>query len=507
MNYLLLNGNFVFKDKIRKGSIEIYEGKIQKILTNGNSHINFSNLKFNIIDCTNKFILPGVIDLHTHLRDMDQSYKETIDSGTKSALYNGMTTIFTMPNTVPKLSTSKLVENYINLIKTKAWCNVGLYGGIGPNFNINELIKMKSLGIFGLKFYPGDTSNLFHLDWDPILDFEKYIDGNFNEYNIDVKELINKFNNYFFNKNNYKNIINKCKNWFILFNTLAELDLIALIHPDIPIQKEIRKKKFYNFLNNGFSELKAHSLIYSKLHELLSILYFHFLIMNSFNQKNKNNKILKVHFCHVSCSESVNLITKLFSELDFIKFAIEITPHHLLLHNEIQIKNPNFAKVLPPLRNPIDMKNLQKEFRNNKISFISTDHAPHSIEEKNSDFFSSPPGFPEFDTYILYFLNTIFNNNNELCDLVNFVKYSSSNPANWIGLNTKGIIEVGYDADLLIVENTNSYNLNPDQFLSKSKLTPYPLYNLKLKISEVFINGIPISINFQKLNHEFFLKK
>ncbi|MHA1339665.1 MAG: amidohydrolase family protein [Promethearchaeota archaeon] len=520
LKYILQNGNIVYEDKIIQDSIEILNGKIHKIYNfddSINSNINNKENKVNndnvvVINCKDKFILPGIIDLHVHLRDMEQSYKETIDSATKTALYNGITTVFAMPNTVPKLSTADLIQKYSSLIKQKAWCNVGLYGGIGNGFNIEELVKMKNLGIFGLKIYPGDSSNIFPLDWNIILNFEKKINGFFDEENIDINKLIEDFNQFFSTKNTKIYFEKKCKNWFILLNKLANLNLILLIHPDIPIEKKIRKQYFEGLLKQGMTELKAHSYTFSKLHELLNVLFFYSLIKYTFENyifnsginETKDNKLnettlnidlkhkLKVHFCHISCSESINLIKKLFSEKKYIEIAIETTPHHLFLNYENPSEFPTYSKVLQPLRSPLDMKNLQKQLKLSKISFLATDHAPHTIEEKKKDFFSAPSGFPELDTYSLYFLSNILNNSSQICNLIDFVKLASLNPAKWIGITNKGAIKEGYDADLLIIEKTPSYSLHVSKFLSKSKLTPYNIKNLQCKIFEVFIKGLPI---------------
>jgi dihydroorotase len=118
--------------------------------------------------------------------------------------------------------------------------------------------------------------------------------------------------------------------------------------------------------------------------------------------------------------------------------------------------------------------------------FYGTDHAPHSLEEKNQDFFNSPPGFPSLDVYSIFTLTKFFENN---WDLKNFAYYASYNPARIYQIKKKGWIYPGYDADLLVIRKVSPYVLSVDKFQSESKVGPYPLQNLNVKIEQVFIEG------------------
>ncbi len=125
VRHLLKNGIIVTPTSQKRGSIFIKGSKIVKIFDLGEELPLVS--KEEIVDCTDCFILPGIIDPHVHLRDLGQSYKETIESGTRAAVMNGITTVLGMPNTTPPLNSIDNIKSYIAKIKETAHCNVGLY--------------------------------------------------------------------------------------------------------------------------------------------------------------------------------------------------------------------------------------------------------------------------------------------------------------------------------------------------------------------------------------------
>ena len=183
MRILLSGGKIVTPEKTFIGNMVINHTKIEKVepIT---SKINFL-VKFDSeIDCSDKFILPGIIDPHVHLRDMDQSYKETIKTGSLAAINGGITTILSMPNTIPKISSIKTLKIYREIIKKTAYSNTGIFGGISDDFDLDTLRKMKNLGIFGLKIYPGDTSSNFKLNWSPFIQIEDKMSLNITDNKI-----------------------------------------------------------------------------------------------------------------------------------------------------------------------------------------------------------------------------------------------------------------------------------------------------------------------------------
>ncbi|MFX1462960.1 MAG: amidohydrolase family protein, partial [Promethearchaeota archaeon] len=199
-----------------------------------------------------------------------------------------------------------------------------------------------------------------------------------------------------------------------------------------------------------------------------------------------------IHFCHISCTESLLIIQKVLTKDKNLKITFEVTPHHLILSNKILISNTNFGKVLPPLRNEDHPKFLFNELKKGTIKLIGTDHAPHTIEEKFFKFDKAPSGFPGFETYPLVLLHKVFNFE---FSLESFVRIASENPAKIFNLNKKGLIKEGYDADLLIVDKGPIYNIDPQNFKSKAKFSPFEKYSTSVYIWKVFLRGIEVNID------------
>jgi len=176
----------------------------------------------------------------------------------------------------------------------------------------------------------------------------------------------------------------------------------------------------------------------------------------------------------------------------FLKITFEITPHHLLLTNTLQIENPNYAKVLPPLRNEKHASYLFQEFKRGNIKLMGTDHAPHTSEEKNKAFLDAPSGFPGFESCPLIVLDRVFKNE---FSLELFVKITSENPAKIFKLKNKGFIKVGYDADLIVVDRGVDYPIESKKFKSKAKFSPYQNYQTSVHIWKVFLRGIEVNNN------------
>ncbi|MHA1473410.1 MAG: amidohydrolase family protein, partial [Promethearchaeota archaeon] len=185
-----------------------------------------------------------------------------------------------------------------------------------------------------------------------------------------------------------------------------------------------------------------------------------------------------------------SLINIALSKNKFLKITFEVTPHHLFLNNTKQIENPNYAKVLPPLRSEKHASYLYQEFKKGNIKLLGTDHAPHTSDEKNKLFLDAPSGFPGFESYPLIVLDQVFKNE---ISLESFVKIASENPAEIFELKSKGFIKAGYDADLIIVNKGVDYPIESKKFKSKAKFSPFQNYQTSVHIWKVFLSGIEVN--------------
>ncbi len=401
------------------------------------------------IDCQKKLILPGIIDIHSHLRDMGQSEKETFSTGTKAAAFSGITTVFNMPNTKPPAINAKTIKKWMIKAEKNIYVNVGFIAGVPKGISEDEIKKILNLGVIGFKIYPLNSLN--GLNWT-------------NENNI---QLILKIS--------------------------SKYQIPIFIHPDWPLSGKEKEQIYQEYTLKNYKILEFYDNLFPLLKEAK---YTRFVIDNYETYITENNLVSKnypiVHFCHISCQDSYLVIKKALEENDDYKISFEVTPHHFLLSNKIIIANDNFGKVLPPLREKKHSKFLFDELTKGNIPLIGTDHAPHTLEEKSRGYSDAPSGFPGFETYPLLLLDKVCRF--EL-SLENFVRVASEQPAKQFNLKNKGFIKEGYDADLIIVDKVPEYTIKPETFKTKAKYTPFENYKTQIQIWKVFLGGEEINLD------------
>lgn len=170
---------------------------------------------------------------------------------------------------------------------------------------------------------------------------------------------------------------------------------------------------------------------------------------------------LRIHVCHVSAKESLRLLAQAKN------MTSEVTPHHLLLDRDAKLGS--FGKVNPPLRRREDRQALFAALKEGRFDAIASDHAPHTIEEKEEDFDFAPSGMPGVETTLPMMIQLVKERHLTLPDVV---KRMSKRPAELHGLN-KGRIEVGYDADLVVLDHSASREIKADNLHHKCAWTPY----------------------------------
>ncbi len=184
---------------------------------------------------------------------------------------------------------------------------------------------------------------------------------------------------------------------------------------------------------------------------------------------------LSIHVCHVSTKKSLNLINE--SKNENCRVTSEITPHHLFLDSSYLKKCRNFAKTNPPLRDSghkLGFKEL------NNIDIIGTDHAPHTIPEKEKNVWEAPPGIPNLETILPLLLTKVNENKVSFGDIKRLL---CENPAKIFNLKNKGKIEVGMDADFVVADMKKEGVINPENFKTKAKYSPFEGFRVK---------GIPV---------------
>lgn len=378
-----------------------------------------------ILECSNLTVLPGLIDPHVHVRDLDQVEKEDWSSASKAALAGGITTIFDMPNTMPP------TENYKHLnLKRKA----------------AEKSDVK------YKLYLGaNNSNLLELD--RILA----------EHPKDVCGI-----KIFLAASSSNNVLSQRDKLAEIFKLAKKYDTVATVHSELQSCLDKWKAKViqptimdHNRLRNRECAILGTELCLELAAEVGN----------------------KLYIAHVSTFEEIELIKRY--KKDYPIFC-EVTPHHLFLNEEILKQVGNYGKVNPPLRTLKDNDVLWEAINDNIVDTIGTDHAPHKINEKNREYSKSPSGFPGLETS-LALMNT--SRLEGKLDWRKLIALTSQNSAQIFNIKTAGLLEIGKPADLTVFDAERNWKVMPEKFKTKAKYSPWMGKRLKGKVVYTIIDG------------------
>ena len=374
---------------------------------------------FEVIDAKGYIVCPGLIDVHVHFRDPGFTYKEDILSGAKSAARGGFTTVVCMANTKPVVDNVQTLQ-YINEKSKEAIINVLQLGSITKGFEGKELTNFEELLKNGAVGFSDDGL--------PLMD-------------TDVL---------------YK-AMEKAK----------ELDIPISLHEEDPkfIKKsgvndgQIAKKLGLD----GGAKICAENIMVSR--DCMLAL----------------DTGAKVSIQHISSGVAVETVR--FAKSLGAKVYAEASPHHFTLTEEDVLKHGSLAKMNPPLRTKKDKQMIIEGLKDNTIEIIATDHAPHTIEEKNQPFELCPSGIIGLETSLALGITSLVKENH--LSLMNLLEKMTINPAKLYNLN-RGYIEEGAIADILIFDDNEQWQVK--DFDSKSSNSPFigeELYGkVKYTISE-----------------------
>lgn len=414
-NYLLKNAHLYRNNQFEDVDILIEEGIISKIDTNIHSQYPTYDLK-------GKLVCHNFIDMHVHLREPGYEYKETIDTGTLSALYGGYGTICAMANTNPCMDNVETIQDFTKRVKKDGHVNVYTYSAITKDLKGQQLVDMEN-----------------NLKEDIVIGFSD--DGKGVQSDTMMASAMQK---------------------------VAELDSIICAHCEDESE-----------LHGGC----IHEGHYAKEHGLIGI--------NSdseFKQVDRDIQLVRkyhnrYHVCHISTKETVDLIKQAQSE--GLRVSGEATPHHLILtEDNIKDCHPNY-KMNPPVRSKEDHQAIINGLNNGTISVISTDHAPHSREEKMQHISKAPFGiigiqhaFPLLYTYLV---------KKNLVSLQTILNAMTIGPAKVLGIDA--LIETNRQANLCIFDLDQSFTIKEEDIKSKACNTPFLGVTCYGKIYGNILNG------------------
>ena len=371
------------------------------------------------IDCENKIITNGFIDLHAHFREPGFEFKETIETGSKAAFIGGYTRVCTMPNTSPVVDTPELVKHTISLSE-----NLPIY--IYPIGAITKGQKGVELSEIGQMVEAGAVA--ISDDGLPISNSQimRY-----------ALEYTKKFNIPVINHAEDCCLVNEG----LMHEGITSLKLGLTGNPDISESTMI------------FRDLSIAEYVGGKL-----------------------------HIPHVSTKKSIEIIN-IFKKRG-VDVSVEVTPHHLYFTDDKLNNYDTNAKVAPPIRSISDRNALIAAVKDGIIDCIATDHAPHSIADKEKDFQNASCGMIGLESAFGLV-------NSMLCDDLSsekIIDLFTINPSKVINIKPNGIL-VGNEAEINIIDFNEEWKFSKNDILSKSKNSPVIGEVLKGKVVMTMSRG------------------
>ncbi len=359
-----------------------------------------------IFDCRGLHVLPGVIDSQVHFREPGNEHKETLESGMKSAAMGGVTAVFEMPNTNPLTITNEAIDDKLERAKKSPWTDYAFYLG-GTEHYAKDLAKWENMkGVCGIKIFMGAST------------------GDLLSASDDELEAV-----------------------------LSNGKRVVAIHAEDEYIMQENKK---TILGNS-NDVKLHGKWRSE-ESCLSATTRLLRIARKHNRR--------VHVLHITTAQEMELLAK---NKDIA--SVEVLPIHLTLHApECYERLGTFAQQNPPVRETHHQDALWEAVRNGTVDIIGSDHAPHTIKEKNETYPNTPSGTPAVQTMVPIMLNHV---NEGRLTLDRLVELWSYGPERIHKLSTKGKIEIGYDADFTIVDLKKKKTITNEQQCSISKWTPF----------------------------------
>ncbi|MFH1441637.1 MAG: dihydroorotase [Candidatus Omnitrophota bacterium] len=359
-----------------------------------------------VIDASGKLVLPGLVDMHVHLREPGREDKETVLSGTKAALKGGVTSVLAMPNTLPAIDSPKNVELLQEIISNSARANVFICAAITKKREGRELTDVAALKKYGAIAISDDGASVG-----------------------DDKILGQAFK----------------KAW--------QEGLLVICHCEDKIISN------HGVVNLGFISTKLGLRGIPKESEYKRI---------KRDIELAEQAQARIHIAHVSCNESVAIIAN--AKKRGVKVTAETAPHYFCLTQEAVSDYDTNMKMNPPLRTKDDLQAIKHALKEGIIDVIASDHAPHTINEKDIEFERAEFGIIGLETELAVSISELIDSG--LLDWPDLVKKLSVNPAVVLGID-KGTLTQGKDADIIIVNPDKEWVVKKEDIISKSKNSPF----------------------------------
>ena len=422
VNYLLKNGTIINEGRVFTSDILIKEDRIEKI-----GGIIENNCGAVEIDASGKLIIPGCIDDQVHFREPGLTHKGTIFSESRAAVAGGITSFMEMPNTVPNALTQELLEEKYAIASKSSIANFSFFMG-ASNDNLDEVLKTNPTNVCGIKVFMGSsTGNM-------LVDNEKVLEGLFSQVGMLIATHCE-------DENTIKANLEKAK---------------TLYGEHIPIQE-------HPIIRSEEACYKSSAFAVSMARKYGS----------------------RLHVLHISTEKETHLFDNTIP-LEQKKITAEACIHHLWFTEKDYNSKGNFIKWNPAVKKESDRLGIWKALLDNRIDVIATDHAPHTLQEKNQSYFNAPSGGPLVQHGLLAMLEKV---KEGALSLEKVIEKMCHSPAILFRIKERGFIREGYKADLVVISQNKSPIVTKENCLYSCAWSPFEGIQFSHTIEKTFVNG------------------
>ena len=419
---LIQNATIVNENKIFKGDVLIENEIITKISSKIKPTKNIE-----IINAEGKFLIPGFIDDQVHFREPGLTHKANIATESRAAIAGGITTFIEMPNTVPQATTQHLLENKFKIAAADSYANYSFMFG-GTNDNLEELLKTDPKKVAGIKLFLGSsTGNML----------------------VDNEEILEKI--------------------------FSSTKMIISVHCED--EETIRKNTaIYKEKYGDDIPLKYHPLIRSEEACYLSS-------SKAIELAKKTGA--RLHIFHLSTEKETHLFRNDIP-LEEKQITSEVCIHHLWFSDKDYEEKGTHIKWNPAVKTEKDRLGLWKALLDDRIDVLATDHAPHTLDEKNNNYLNAPSGGPLVQHAIIALLEKV---KEGVIPIEKAVEKMSHNPAKLFQIEKRGFIKEGYFADIVLIDMNKPQTVSKDNILYKCGWSPFEGTTFSSTITHTFVNG------------------
>ena len=425
-----------------KGGRVVNEGHntIQNIVIEGDTIVEVSTQNFNdndfdhVIDASNCYVMPGIIDTHVHFREPGLTHKADMETESRAAVYGGVTTVFEMPNTKPQTTDAEALATKYDIAKEKMHTNYTFFPG-ATNDNIEFLRSLNPHDIPGIKLFMGSSTGNMLVDKGQALDD--------------------------------------------IFQLAHDMDMPLMAHCEDTDTINANMARIKEEQGTDDPAVTFHPLIRSREACMKSS-----ALAISLAQKHD----ARLHIAHVSTAEEVEMLQQATAQTAAPKITGEATVAHLTFSDEDYLTLGAHIKCNPAIKSAADREALRKAIATpSAICTIGTDHAPHAIEEKQGGAAKAMSGMPSVQYSLPCMLELVCQN---VLTIEQLVCLMAHNPATLFAIDQRGFLRKGYKADIAIVKQCNEpWTVTPDDIQSKCHWSPMEGMKLHWQVKQTIVSG------------------